>query len=191
VPLDRRAVVFCSIDGSLHPGANKKPEAKANAEKDRQVKRIALPPSVRTLLALDMPFEMVDEHLYLEVVKNCLNDCRELAKNNKLSDLTASIEAALKKCQKILLKEDTKKNKKEKEINDYELVELLKKVVLCHQPHFFRELEDVDVSKISNQAIRTRFEEHLNKRSAPAAAKKDDWEAEYANIYRAKYLKRE
>lgn len=59
------------------------------------------------------------------------------------------------------------------------------------QPNFFRELEEVDVSKITNQAIRGRFEEHLSKRAAPAAAKKDDWEAEYASTYRAKYLKRE
>ena len=116
----------------MHSNQNKKPESKANPEKDRQVKRIALPQSVRTLLALDMPFEMVDEHIYLEVVKNCLSDCRELAKNNKLSDLTASIETASKKCQKIILKEDTKKNKKEKDINDYELVELLKKVLRSH-----------------------------------------------------------
>lgn len=115
----------------MNSNTNKKPEVKANPEKDRQVKRIALPASARTLLALDLPFEMVDEQIYLEVVKNCLGDCREQAKSNKLGDLTASIEAALKKCQKILQKEDTKKNRKEKEVNDYELVELLKKVAPC------------------------------------------------------------
>ena len=113
---------------------NKKPEQKQNPKEDRPIKRIPLPASANLLLSLDLPFDMVDSSIYLDILRRCLLDFREIAKNNKLKDLEESLENAANKCRKMMnnSEEALKKSKKEKDISDYELVEMMKKVNSYH-----------------------------------------------------------
>lgn len=159
-----------------------------DSDRDRLVKRVNLPVSLKTLAALDLPLDMIDGSSYLEVVKKCLNDCREVSRANRLSDLTDSIDAAISKCQKLINygpEELNRKSKKEKDLDDYDLAMLLKK------PNFVEELEDLDLSKIKNSHLREKFTAALGKRGQTSAPKKDDWETEYIAYYQKKILKKE
>lgn len=171
-----------------HAGSDKKTnDTKRDAEKDRQYKRLPLPPSVKLLANLDLPIDMVDPSVYLEVTMKCLQDCQALAKSNKYSNLTDSLEQAIKKCQKIIDKgpDELARKRKDKEIAESDIVKILKKA------NFMDELEELDLSKVKSRGLREKIGGMLAKRPPQVGISKDQWETDYFNHYREKYPKKE
>jgi hypothetical protein len=140
--------------------SDKKGDSKREAEKDRPLKRIPLPPMVSMLCSLDLPLDMVDPAIYLEAVKKCLVSCKEQAKNYNFTDLSHTIDGSIDKVQSMMSKglEEYVKKKREKEIGDAELYEILKK------PNSLAELEELNVSKIKNTVLRDKITSLLAKR---------------------------
>lgn len=167
--------------------ADKKGEPKREADKDRPVKRLSVPPLLKLLASLEVPIDMVDPGVYLEVARKALAETLQAAKANKLVALTDSLEKAIAKCDKLIQKgpEEYTKKKKEKEIADFDLIQILKK------PNFLEELEDHDISKIKNSEVREKIGSLLSKREAPSKTVKDRWENDYFAYYRNKYLKKD
>ena len=154
-------------------------------EKDRQVKRLALPPTVRLLATLDIPLDMVDPSIYMEVTLKCLHDTQDLAKSNKYNHLADSIGKAISKCEKMISKgpEELTKKKKDREVTERDIADMLKK------PNFMDELEELDLNKVKNSSLRDKISAHLSKRPPQVSNPKDKWETDYFNYYKAKYPK--
>lgn len=161
---------------------------KREADKDRQIKRIGLPAQVKLLAQLQIPIQMVDPGVYIEVSKKSLLEALAVAKQNRFTALADSIEKAIAKCDKMIQKgpEEYVKKRKEKDLNDYDVVELLK------QPDCLKELESMDLQKIKNPTIRDKLSSFLAKRPAPAkSTEKDSWENDYFAYYKAKHIKKD
>lgn len=168
-------------------GSDKKSDPKRDADKDRQVKRVMIPALLKLLASLEVPIDMVDPGVYLEVARKALGEALQQAKSYRLSSLTDSLEKAISKCDKLIQKgpEEYTKKKKEKDINEYDLIQLLK------QPNYIEELEDHDFSKIKNSEVREKLTSMLAKRPPPTRTTKDRWENDYFAYYRSKYLKKD
>lgn len=169
-------------------GNEKKSEIKRDTDKDRQIKRINLPAQLKLLAKLQIPIQMVDAGIYLEVSKKCLAEALVIAKQHRFTSLTDSIEKAIAKCDKMILKgpEEYVKKRKEKDLNDYDIIELLK------QDNCMKELEEMDLQKIKNSTIRDKISSFLSKRPAPAkSVEKDRWENDYFAYYKAKHIKKD
>lgn len=168
-------------------GLDKKSDQKRDADKDRQVKRIQIPPTLKLLASLEVPLDLVDPGVYLEVAKKALTEALHQAKSHRLSALADSLDKAIGKCEKLIQKgpEEYTKKKKEKDLSEYDLIQILK------QPNFLEELEELDVAKIKNSDIREKVGSLLSKRPEPARAAKDKWEHDYFAYYRNKYLKKD
>lgn len=177
------------VKGKDRPGAasDKKVDQKRDADKDRQIKRINIPSTLKLLASLEVPLDMVDPGVYLEVSRKALNEALQQAKAHRLSALVDSLEKAISKCDKLIQKgpEEYTKKKKEKELSDYDLMQLLKK------PSFIDELEEQDLSKIKNSEIREKVGSLLSKRATPVKSIKDKWENDYFAYYKNKYLKKD
>lgn len=167
-------------------GSDKKNDPKRDSEKDRQVKRINIPPLLKLLATLEVPIDMVDPGVYLEVAKKSLVEALAQAKTHRLTSLSDSLEKAIAKCDKLIQKgpEEYTKKKKDKDLNEYDVIQILK------QPNFMEELEDQDLSKIKNPEIREKLGTLLAKRANPPRPK-DKWENDYFAYYRHKYLKKD
>lgn len=129
---------------------------------------------------------MVDPQVYVEVVKKCLQECRDQAKAYKFPELANSIDHSIEKCTSMLAKgpEEYARKKKDKEITDSELFELIKK------PSFINELEELDVSKIKNHNLRDKISSLLAKRPLPTPSKKEtEWETDLQATLKAKLIK--
>ena len=123
----------------------------------------------------------------ISAVRKALGEALLQAKSFRLSALTDSLEKAISKCDKLIQKgpEEYTKKKKEKEISEYDLIQLLK------QPNYIEELEDHDFSKIKNSEVREKLTSMLAKRPPPTRTTKDRWENDYFAYYRTKYLKKD
>lgn len=168
-------------------GSDKKNDQKRDAEKDRQVKRINIPSILKLLASLEVPLDMVDPGIYLEVARKALNEALQQAKTHRLNSLVDSLEKAISKCDKLIQKgpEEYTKKKKEKDLNEYELIQLLK------QPNFLEELEEHEISKIKNSEIREKLGTLLAKRAPIVKSTKDRWENDYFAFYRTKFIKKD
>lgn len=167
--------------------SDKKSDLKREAEKDRQIKRISVPAQLRLLASLEIPLQMVDPTAYLEVAKKALVETLPQAKLNKFTSLEDSIEKAISKCDKMLQKgyEEYVKKRKDKDLNEYDLIQLLK------QPNCIKQLEDIDLAKIKNSSMREKVSGMLAKRGSPEIKDtvKDKWENDYFAYYKNKQLK--
>lgn len=168
-------------------GSDKKGDPKRDADKDRQIKRVMIPAMLKLLASLEVPIDMVDPGVYLEVARKALGEALQQAKSYRLSSLTDNLEKAISKCDKLIQKgpEEYTKKKKEKDISEYDLIQLLK------QPNYIEELEDHDFSKIKNSEVREKLTSMLAKRPPATKTTKDRWENDYFAYYRNKYLKKD